>query len=52
MATANRTDKNNPYADNQAKTASKLHDDLVLAYAKLMKRADYTQLNQLYGEKF
>lgn len=49
VATANRTDKNNPYADNQAKTASKLHDDLVLAYAKLMKRADYTQLNQLYG---
>lgn len=49
VATANRTDKNNLYADNQAKTASKLHDDLVLAYAKLMKRADYTQLNQLYG---
>lgn len=48
VATANRTDKNNPYADNQAKTASKLHDDLVLAYAKLMKRADYSQLNQLY----
>lgn len=49
VATANRTDRNNPYADNQAKTASKLHDDLVLAYAKLMKRADYSQLNQLYG---
>ena len=49
VATANRTDKNYPYADNQAQTASKLHDDLVLAYAKLMKRADYTQLNQLYG---
>lgn len=49
VATANRNDKNNPYADNQAKTASKLHDDLVLAYAKLMKRADYSQLNQLYG---
>ncbi len=49
VATANRTDTNNPYADNQAKTASKLHDDLVLAYAQLMKRADYTQLNQLYG---
>lgn len=49
VATANRTDKNNPYADNQAKTASKLHDDLVLAYAQLMKRADYTQLNLLYG---
>ena len=49
VATANRTDKNSPYADNQAQTASKLHDDLVLAYAKLMKRADYTQLNQLYG---
>lgn len=49
VATANRTDKNHPYADNQAKTASKLHDDLVLAYAKLMKRADYSQLNQLYG---
>ena len=49
VATANRTDKNNPYADNQVQTASKLHDDLVLAYAKLMKRADYTQLNQLYG---
>ena len=49
VATANRTDRNSPYADNQAKTASKLHDDLVLAYAKLMKRADYTQLNQLYG---
>lgn len=49
VATANRTDKNNPYADNKAQTASKLHDDLVLAYAKLMKRADYTQLNQLYG---
>lgn len=49
VATANRTDKNYPYADNQAKTASKLHDDLVLAYAKLMKRADYTQLNLLYG---
>lgn len=49
VATANRTDKNNPYADNQAKTASKLHDDLVLAYAQLMKRADYSQLNQLYG---
>lgn len=49
VATANRTDKNYPYADNQAKTASKLHDDLVLAYAKLMKRADYSQLNQLYG---
>lgn len=49
VATANRTDKNYPYADNQAKTASKLHDDLVLAYAQLMKRADYTQLNQLYG---
>lgn len=49
VATANRTDKNHPYADNQAKTASKLHDDLVLAYAKLMKRADYTQLNLLYG---
>lgn len=49
VATANRTDKNNPYADNQAKTASKLHDDLLLAYAKLMKRADYTQLNLLYG---
>jgi len=49
VATANRTDKNNPYADNKAQTASKLHDDLVLAYAKLMKRADYSQLNQLYG---
>lgn len=49
VATANRTDKNKPYADNQAKTASKLHDDLVRAYAKLMKRADYSQLNQLYG---
>lgn len=49
VATANRTDKNNPYADNQEKTASKLHDDLVLAYAQLMKRADYTQLNLLYG---
>lgn len=49
VATANRTDKNNPYADNKAQTASKLHDDLVLAYAKLMKRADYTQLNLLYG---
>lgn len=49
VATANRTDKNNPYADNKVQTASKLHDDLVLAYAKLMKRADYTQLNQLYG---
>lgn len=49
VATANRTDTNNPYADNQAKTASKLHDDLVLAYAKLMKRADYSQLNLLYG---
>ncbi len=49
VETANRTDKNSPYADNQAQTASKLHDDLVLAYAKLMKRADYTQLNQLYG---
>lgn len=49
VKTANRTDKNSPYADNQAQTASKLHDDLVLAYAKLMKRADYTQLNQLYG---
>ena len=49
VATANRTDMNNPYADNQAKTASKLHDDLVLAYAQLMKRADYSQLNQLYG---
>lgn len=49
VATANRTDKNSPYADNQEKTASKLHDDLVLAYAKLMKRADYTQLNLLYG---
>lgn len=49
VATANRTDKNNPYADNKAKTASKLHDDLVLAYAKLMKRADYSQLNLLYG---
>lgn len=49
VATANRTDKNNPYADNQVQTASKLHDDLVLAYAKLMKRADYSQLNQLYG---
>lgn len=49
VETANRTDMNSPYADNQAQTASKLHDDLVLAYAKLMKRADYTQLNQLYG---
>lgn len=49
VATANRTDKNNPYADNQVQTASKLHDDLVLAYAMLMKRADYSQLNQLYG---
>lgn len=49
VATANRTDKNNPYADNKVQTASKLHDDLVLAYAKLMKRADYSQLNQLYG---
>lgn len=49
VATANRTDTNNPYADNQAKTASKLHDDLVLAYAQLMKRADYSQLNLLYG---
>ena len=49
VETANRTDKNSPYADNQAKTASKLHDDLVLAYAKLMKRADYSQLNLLYG---
>lgn len=49
VATANRTDKNHPYADNQAKTASKLHDDLVLAYHQLMKRADYSQLNQLYG---
>ena len=49
VATANRTDKNSPYADNKAQTASKLHDDLVLAYAKLMKRADYSQLNQLYG---
>lgn len=49
VATANRTDRNNPYADNQAKTASKLHDDLVLAYAQLMKRADYSQLNLLYG---
>lgn len=50
VATANRTDKNYPYADNQAKTASKLHDDLVLAYAQLMKRADYSQLNLLYGD--
>lgn len=49
VATANRTDMNSPYADNQAKTASKLHDDLVLAYAQLMKRADYSQLNLLYG---
>lgn len=49
VETANRTDKNSPYADNQVQTASKLHDDLVLAYAKLMKRADYSQLNQLYG---
>lgn len=49
VATANRTDRNNPYADNQAKTASKLHDDMVVAYAKLMKRADYSQLNLLYG---
>lgn len=49
VATANRTDKNYPYADNQAQTASKLHDDLVLAYAQLMKRADYSQLNLLYG---
>lgn len=49
VATANRTDKNNPYADNKAQTASKLHDDLVLAYAQLMKRADYSQLNLLYG---
>lgn len=49
VTTANRTDKNSPYADNQAKTASKLHDDLVLAYAQLMKRADYSQLNLLYG---
>lgn len=49
VATANRTDRNNPYADNKAQTASKLHDDLVLAYAKLMKRADYSQLNLLYG---
>lgn len=49
VATANRTDKNYPYADSQAKTASKLHDDLVLAYAQLMKRADYSQLNLLYG---
>lgn len=49
VATANRTDKNHPYADNQAKTASKLHDDLVLAYHQLMKRADYSQLNLLYG---
>ena len=49
VATANRTDKNHPYADNKAQTASKLHDDLVLAYAKLMKRADYSQLNLLYG---
>lgn len=49
VATANRTDKNYPYADNQAKTASKLHDDLVLAYHQLMKRADYSQLNLLYG---
>ena len=49
VETANRTDKNSPYADSQAQTASKLHDDLVLAYAKLMKRADYSQLNQLYG---
>ena len=49
VATANRTDKNYPYADDQAKTASKLHDDLVLAYAQLMKRADYSQLNLLYG---
>jgi len=49
VATANRTDKNSPYADNKAQTASKLHDDLVLAYAKLMKRADYSQLNLLYG---
>lgn len=49
VATANRTDKNKPYADNKAQTASKLHDDLVLAYAKLMKRADYSQLNLLYG---
>lgn len=49
VATANRTDKNNPYADNKAQTASKLHDELVLAYAKLMKRADYSQLNLLYG---
>lgn len=49
VATANRTDKNYPYADNQAKTASKLHDDLVLAYAQLMKRADYSQLNLMYG---
>lgn len=48
VATANRTDKNYPYADNQAKTASKLHDDLVVAYAQLMKRADYSQLNLLY----
>lgn len=49
VATANRTDKNNPYADNKAQTASKLHDDLVLAYAQMMKRADYSQLNLLYG---
>ena len=48
VATQDRTDKNNPYADNESQTASKLHDDLVLAYAKLMKRADYSELNKLY----
>lgn len=48
VATQDRTDKNNPYADNDSQTASKLHDDLVIAYAKLMKRADYSELNKLY----
>ncbi len=48
VATQDRTDKNDPYADNDSQTASKLHDDLVIAYAKLMKRADYSQLNKLY----
>lgn len=49
VATTNRTDKNNAYSDNEAQTASKLHDDLVIAYAKLMKRADYSELNKLYN---
>lgn len=49
VKTADRQDPDKPYADRTTNDASKLHDALKIAYAKLIRRADYSQLNALYN---